>query len=117
MFVKNVPFSANNDDLRNCMEQFGEVLYALICIDPVTEHSKGTGFVKFQVCTMLCVLVVFCFFLKCLCHLFAMPPLTFANHIKIYIISGILWRLLGCLQLIVPLKGVSLTGDSDNNIY
>ena len=55
MFVKNVPFSANNDDLRNCMEQYGQVIYALICIDPVTEHSKGTAFVKFQVCTILCV--------------------------------------------------------------
>jgi len=53
VFVKNVPFSANNDDVRNCMEQFGQVIYALICIDPVTEHSKGTAFVKFQVCTLL----------------------------------------------------------------
>ncbi|XP_023719481.1 RNA-binding protein 28 isoform X2 [Cryptotermes secundus] len=48
VFVKNVPFSANNDDLKTCMEQFGPVIYALICIDPVTEHSKGTAFVKFQ---------------------------------------------------------------------
>lgn len=55
VFVKNVPFSANNDDLRNCMEQFGQVIYALVCTDPVTEHSKGTAFVKFQVCTVLYV--------------------------------------------------------------
>lgn len=50
MFIKNVPFSASNDDLKTCMEQFGKVIYALICTDPVTEHSKGTAFVKFQVC-------------------------------------------------------------------
>lgn len=48
VFVKNVPFSASNDDLKTCMELFGPVIYALICIDPVTEHSKGTAFVKFQ---------------------------------------------------------------------
>jgi nucleolar protein 4 len=50
VFIKNVPFSASNDDLKTCMEQFGKVIYALICTDPVTEHSKGTAFVKFQVC-------------------------------------------------------------------
>jgi nucleolar protein 4 len=53
VFIKNVPFSANNDDLKTCMEQFGRVIYALICVDPVTEHSKGTAFVKFQVCFRL----------------------------------------------------------------
>ncbi|XP_012255733.2 RNA-binding protein 28 [Athalia rosae] len=48
VFLKNVPFSATNDDLRQCMEQFGPVYYALICMDSMTEHSKGTAFVKFQ---------------------------------------------------------------------
>jgi nucleolar protein 4 len=50
VFIKNIPFSASNDDLKTCMEQFGPVIYALICMDPVTEHSKGTAFVKFRVC-------------------------------------------------------------------
>ncbi|XP_047004070.1 RNA-binding protein 28 [Schistocerca americana] len=48
VFVKNVPFSATNEELKSCMEQFGPVVYALICIDPLTEHSKGTAFVKFK---------------------------------------------------------------------
>ncbi|KAK0099071.1 hypothetical protein PV326_008385 [Microctonus aethiopoides] len=48
VFLKNVPFSANNNDLKECMEQFGPVYYALVCIDPLTEHSKGTAFVKFR---------------------------------------------------------------------
>lgn len=48
VFVKNVPFSATNEELKSCMEQFGPVIYALICIDPLTEHSKGTAFVKFK---------------------------------------------------------------------
>ncbi|CAG5096374.1 Similar to SPBC4F6.14: Uncharacterized RNA-binding protein C4F6.14 (Schizosaccharomyces pombe (strain 972 / ATCC 24843)) [Cotesia congregata] len=43
----NVPFSVKNDELRKCMEQFGPVYYALVCIDSLTEHSKGTAFVKF----------------------------------------------------------------------
>ncbi|XP_058806860.1 RNA-binding protein 28-like isoform X2 [Phymastichus coffea] len=47
VFIKNVPFTAKNEDLKQCMEQFGPVYYALICMDPLTEHSKGTAFVKF----------------------------------------------------------------------
>ncbi|XP_057658638.1 RNA-binding protein 28 [Diorhabda carinulata] len=47
VFIKNVPFDANNNDLRQCMMQFGPVYYALICVDKLTEHSKGTAFVKF----------------------------------------------------------------------
>lgn len=49
VFIKNVPFDATNDDLRQCMLQFGPLYYALICIDKLTEHSKGTAFVKFRV--------------------------------------------------------------------
>lgn len=54
VFVKNVPFTATNEDLQKCMEAYGPIYYALICIDKYTEHSKGTGFVKFCVsCFML----------------------------------------------------------------
>lgn len=49
VFIKNVPFSATNDDFKECMSQFGPVIYAVICIDKLTEHSKGTGFAKFFV--------------------------------------------------------------------
>lgn len=49
VFIKNVPFQATNDDLKECVSQFGEFFYALICMDPITEHSKGTAFVKFKV--------------------------------------------------------------------
>ncbi|XP_066252759.1 RNA-binding protein 28 [Euwallacea similis] len=47
VFIKNVPFHATNDDVKQCMSQFGPTYYALICKDKFTEHSKGTGFVKF----------------------------------------------------------------------
>jgi nucleolar protein 4 len=49
VFLKNVPFTATNEELKQCMLKFGPIIYALICIDPLTEHSKGTAFVKFQV--------------------------------------------------------------------
>lgn len=49
IFIKNVPFDAMNADLRECMYQFGPTYYSLICVDKLTEHSKGTAFVKFVV--------------------------------------------------------------------
>lgn len=49
VFIKNLPFTATNEDLKECMLQFGPIYYALVCMDPITEHSKGTGFVKFRV--------------------------------------------------------------------
>lgn len=49
VFVKNIPFSATNEQFKECISQFGPVHYALICIDKLTEHSRGTGFVKFVV--------------------------------------------------------------------
>lgn len=48
VFLKNVPFSVKNDELKSFMEQFGPIYYALVCIDPLTEYSKGTAFVKFR---------------------------------------------------------------------
>uniref|UniRef100_A0A1B6CES8 RRM domain-containing protein n=1 Tax=Clastoptera arizonana TaxID=38151 RepID=A0A1B6CES8_9HEMI len=48
VFLKNVPFSVTNEELKKCMQQFGPVYYALVCVDKLTEHSKGTAFVKFK---------------------------------------------------------------------
>lgn len=48
VFLKNVPFSVKNEELKKYMEQFGPVYYALVCMDPLTEYSKGTAFVKFK---------------------------------------------------------------------
>lgn len=62
IFLKNLPFSVKNDELKKCMEQFGPVFYALVCMDPLTEYSRGTAFVKFQVrITILrsCSLILF----------------------------------------------------------
>lgn len=57
VFVKNLPFSADDNEFRECMEKFGPVFYALICKDKLTERSKCSGFVKFKVR----VLFSFCF--------------------------------------------------------
>ncbi|XP_072945579.1 RNA-binding protein 28 [Epargyreus clarus] len=47
VFLTNIPFSVDNDQLRTFAETIGPVKYALVCVDKLTEHSKGTGFVKF----------------------------------------------------------------------
>ncbi|XP_049697375.2 RNA-binding protein 28 [Helicoverpa armigera] len=47
VFVTNIPFSIDNDQLREFAERTGPVKYALVCVDKMTEHSKGSGFIKF----------------------------------------------------------------------
>jgi nucleolar protein 4 len=49
IFIRNLDFSTTKDSLKNFMEKFGSVHYALLCIDKVMERPKGTGFVKFTV--------------------------------------------------------------------
>lgn len=49
VFIKNVPFDASANDFKKCCLQFGAIYYALINTDPVSGHSKGTGFVKYRV--------------------------------------------------------------------
>jgi len=49
VFLRNVSFSVTNDELKRFMkERFGPIYYALVCMDRLTEHSKGTAFVKFR---------------------------------------------------------------------
>lgn len=48
IFIKNVPFTASDEELLSCAKEAGSVVYAVICYDRLTEHSKGTGFVKFE---------------------------------------------------------------------
>ncbi|CAH0591679.1 unnamed protein product [Chrysodeixis includens] len=47
VFITNIPFSVDNDQLREFAQHVGPVNYALVCVDKMTEHSKGSGFVKF----------------------------------------------------------------------
>lgn len=49
VFLKNVSFNVSNDELKEFVGTIGPVYYAVVCFDPLTEHSKGTAFVKFKV--------------------------------------------------------------------
>ena len=48
VFVRNVAFDANEDDLRNIFGQFGKVVYAKLVLDKGTGTPKGTAFVNFS---------------------------------------------------------------------
>ncbi|EDW08499.2 RNA-binding protein 28 [Drosophila mojavensis] len=48
VFIKNVPFDAEDADLRKVCRKFGVVQYAIINRQAVSGHSKGTAFVKFK---------------------------------------------------------------------
>jgi len=49
VFIKNMSFDSDEDDLRDMMEQvFGPVFFARIVMDKEMNHSKGTAFVKFK---------------------------------------------------------------------
>ncbi|EDW74360.1 uncharacterized protein Dwil_GK21872 [Drosophila willistoni] len=48
VFIKNVPFDAEDADLRKVCRKFGIVQYAIINRQQISGHSKGTAFVKFK---------------------------------------------------------------------
>ena len=47
LFIRNLPFTATDDTLKDHFESFGSVRYARIVLDHTTVRSKGTGFVCF----------------------------------------------------------------------
>lgn len=49
VFVKNVPFDANDQDVRKCFRKFGLIKYAIVNREPISGHSKGTAFVRFKI--------------------------------------------------------------------
>ncbi|KAK2725690.1 hypothetical protein QYM36_000253 [Artemia franciscana] len=48
VFLSNLPLDIEEDALKQEMESFGKVIYALVCLDKLLERPKGTGFVKYQ---------------------------------------------------------------------
>ena len=48
VFIKNLSFDTRQEDLADLMGEFGELEYCIICVDKVSEHSKGTAFAKFK---------------------------------------------------------------------
>ncbi|ETS72894.1 hypothetical protein PFICI_15401 [Pestalotiopsis fici W106-1] len=47
LFIRNLPFSTTDADLKSHFEQFGRVRYARVVMDRVTDRPAGTGFVNF----------------------------------------------------------------------
>lgn len=47
LFIRNLPFTTTEDELRTHFTQFGPVRYARTVLDPTTERSRGTAFVCF----------------------------------------------------------------------
>ncbi|KAI8960201.1 RNA-binding domain-containing protein [Daldinia sp. FL1419] len=47
LFIRNLPFTATDAELKSHFEQFGRVRYARIVMDRATDRPAGTGFVCF----------------------------------------------------------------------
>ncbi|KUI59185.1 Nucleolar protein 4 [Cytospora mali] len=47
IFIRNLPFTATNESVKEHFEKFGPVRYARIVMDKMTERPAGTGFVCF----------------------------------------------------------------------
>lgn len=50
LFMKNLSYEATEEDIKGVLEQYGALKYVLLCIDHMTQHSKGTAFAQFLVC-------------------------------------------------------------------
>ncbi len=47
IFVGSLPWSINNDSLKELFSKYGEVTEAVVIMDRETNKSKGFGFVTF----------------------------------------------------------------------
>lgn len=48
LFVAGLPWSINNDSLRELFASYGEITEAIVITDRETQRSKGFGFVTFK---------------------------------------------------------------------
>ena len=47
LFIRNLPFTTDDEELKEHFDVFGPVRYARVVLDHATERSKGSGFVAF----------------------------------------------------------------------
>ncbi|KAI0127609.1 hypothetical protein BJ170DRAFT_380744 [Xylariales sp. AK1849] len=47
LFVRNIPFTTDDAQLKSHFEQFGAIRYARVVVDRATDRPAGTGFVCF----------------------------------------------------------------------
>ena len=48
IFIRNLSFKSSQESVATVFKQFGRILYCKIVVDPFTELSRGTAFVKYQ---------------------------------------------------------------------
>ena len=48
VFIRNLSFDSTEEALHELCAQFGPVDYSKIVMNQATDHSRGTGFVKFR---------------------------------------------------------------------
>jgi RNA recognition motif-containing protein len=48
IFIRNIPYEADEKSLKKFMKGFGEILVCKLVINKDTEEHKGTAFVKFK---------------------------------------------------------------------
>ncbi|ODM99263.1 RNA-binding protein 28 [Orchesella cincta] len=56
LFLRNLSFDTSEELLKQFFGKYGQLHYALLCKDSLTEHPKGTGFVKFKSSADKCLL-------------------------------------------------------------
>ncbi|KAH1186733.1 RNA-binding protein 28 [Mauremys mutica] len=47
VFIRNLPFDTEEEELGKMLEQFGDLKYVRIVLHPDTEHSRGCAFAQF----------------------------------------------------------------------
>jgi len=47
IYVGNLPFELNEEQLKDCFQEFGEITEALLIKDKRTGRPKGFGFVEY----------------------------------------------------------------------
>ncbi|RYP89341.1 hypothetical protein DL769_000096 [Monosporascus sp. CRB-8-3] len=47
LFIRNLPFTTTDEQLKSHFEQFGRIRYARVVVDRATDRPAGTGFVCF----------------------------------------------------------------------
>ena len=48
LYVGNLPYTVNSDELRSMFSSYGNVLSAVIIMDKISGRSKGFGFVELE---------------------------------------------------------------------
>ncbi|KAF8552784.1 RNA-binding domain-containing protein [Imleria badia] len=47
LFIRNIPFTATEDEIRTLFRAFGPLRYVRLTVEPETERPRGTGFACF----------------------------------------------------------------------